>query len=68
MQCEKCSKEIIEGNFVQVPVHQVTPRGVIATVIHVICCDTCCQSITQKISGSAKVLDAEIVETKKEKL
>jgi hypothetical protein len=63
MQCEKCHREIIEGNFVQVPCHKNTNAGVIATFIHVIACDECCKQITHKIAGSAKVVEAEIVKT-----
>jgi hypothetical protein len=67
MKCEKCNKEIQEGNFVQVPCHKQTNAGIIATVIHVITCDECCKTITHRITGSAKVIDAEIIPTGEQK-
>ena len=61
MQCEKCSAKINEGNFVSVPAHKATPSGIVACKMIVICCDNCATGISNKI-GSAKIVDAEIVD------
>ena len=68
MKCEKCNKEVVEGNFVVVPCHKQTPQGIVASVMHIILCDVCCQGINTKIVGSAKVVDAEIVTELKENI
>ena len=61
MVCEKCGKEITEGNFINVPCHKQTPQGIISSFIHVIVCDVCSVGIMNKIGGSAKIVEAEIV-------
>lgn len=61
MNCEQCKKEIIEGNFVQVPVQVRTAQGIISNLLHIVCCDECSKTIQYRIVGSAKVIEAELI-------
>ena len=61
MICEGCKKEIIEGNFTPVPCQKHVNGGIINTLIHIILCDECSTKVPNKVSGSVKILDAEIV-------
>lgn len=61
MLCEKCNKEIIEGNFVQVPAQLRTAQGIISSLLHIVCCDECSKTVPHKIAGSAKIVEAELI-------
>jgi hypothetical protein len=65
MNCEKCDKDINEGNFIKVPCFKHTNIGIIPTVIFVVCCDDCAMKIQAKVCGSVKVIDAEVVDAQK---
>lgn len=61
MECEKCHKNIVEGNFILVPCYRQTNRGLEASTVHVVCCDECCKAVPSKIVGSAKIVEGETV-------
>lgn len=61
MICEKCNKEITEGNFIKVPCFRHTNLGIVPSVIFVVCCDDCATKIQAKVCGSVRVVEAEVV-------
>ena len=61
MNCHACNLEIIEGNYVIIPTHKKTSKGIIASTINIILCDSCVQKVSGQIVGSAKIVEAEIV-------
>lgn len=63
MNCEACKKEMDEGNYINVPCHKKTHQGIIPSYIHIILCDECSTKVMNKISGSSKINEAELVKT-----
>lgn len=61
MICEKCNTQVVEGNFVYLPMTKQTMQGIMSTFMHVILCDSCNKTIPNPIVGSAKCVEAEIV-------
>jgi hypothetical protein len=56
VQCEKCNKQIDEGNFVQMPAHVRDAKGVRDTLLQIVACKECCTTITQRIAGSIRII------------